>query len=1737
MSGVPQQARAVGAAGGRYLLTCAMRRYEHSPEWDREELRADVQRVVALLCGDFLPVDGRYLHVDVLGDSPTSVELLDRLRSFCKSPDRRSDDYIVLYLTGHGEIPEDGDHILLTADTDPSDLLHRSVRTADLVRLALADTRVRRLLLLLDTCYSGHGAEVVTREALRRIEQPAASDHDHGGAGSGRGVIVVAATRPYEQALPGAFTGGLDRAARSLASAGNAVPTLRVGALINGIKADALKPPSQSCVWHAVGMDADEPAFLLNPRYSRSLVDLDLLEQERARSGEQRAGNLRQRFLPATRWFTGRHAALADLAGWLNDAGGDWLPRVVSGQAGSGKTAVLGLLAALSDVDQAPTIPRDGLPVGLNVADSAIGDAVHAGTMTTDQVRDRIAAAAGLRVDSTQDLVQGLQHVDNPLTVLVDALDESVDPHGLITGLLNPLISHCAGHVRFLLGTRPHLLTPNLLGTPDSGRYVPVDLDSEAYADPSSIRAYVRRILLAQDSLDSAYRPSGVYRVISAEVLDAVTAAIGDAAGPSFLVARIAATTEATVGKPPSPKDPSWLASLPRRAGEAMRRDLRVRLGASANKAASLLLPLAYAQGGGLPWEDIWSRLADVLSPGHGYRDDDLFWLRRAAGSYAVEGVADGRSVYRLYHRALAEHLLEDRDQQADELAITNTFISLVPAGPGGVRDWAGAHPYIRTHLATHAARAASIDPLLADPGYLLASGRAQLLVGAATASSPPARAAADVYRHSSHHLRTKPPTEHASYLQLAARRRRAADLADALDPFRPDGTWSTRWASWRLQSPHHTLTGHADAVLSVAVGELDRRPVVVSAGGATVRVSDLATGAQVGAPFTGHTREVASLAVAELDGRPVVVSGGWDDTVRLSDLATGAAVGDPFTGHTGVVSTLAMAELDGRPIVVSGSHDGSVRVWDLANRTPVGAPFTGHTSWVTTLAVTELDGRAVVVSGDRDGTLRVWDLADGTPIGAPFTGHTSWVTAAAVAELDGRPVLVSCGTDGIAAAWEVWDLATGAPVGGPFPGRVESVVVSELDGRPVVVAGGRDGTVRVWDLATGAAVSDPFTGHTGVVTSVVVAELDREPVVVSGGRDGTVRVWDLATRAGVSDPFTGHRDEVTTLALAELDGRPVVVSGSEDGTVRVWDLATGTPVGAPFTGHTSWVTSVAVAELDGRPVVVSGGQDGTVRVWDLATGAPVGDPFPGPAQSIVVAHLHHRPVVVAAGGATVRVWDLATRAAVGTPFTGHTERVATVAVADLDDLPVVVSGCWDGTVRVSDLATGAPVGTPFTGHTSLVHSVAVGELHGHPVVVSGGNDRTVRVSDLATGAPVGAPFTGHTDVVTSVAVAELNGRPVVVSGGMDRMVRVWDLATRSPVGNPFTGHTDWVSSVVVARLGGRPVVVSGGRDRTVRAWDLATRAPIGDPFTGHTDVVTSVAVAELNGRPVVVSGGTDRTVRVWDLAIGAPVGAPFTGHTTGVTSVAVADLDGRLVVVSAGSAAVRVSDLATGAPVGAPFTGHMGEVTSVAMAELGGRPVVASGGGATLRVWDLATRAPVDNWLTRRALRWTKSLTVAELDRRPMLIHGRDSIRGDQSVLLWDLTRRRAIRRLLRRVRLRHSGPVLTTLPNPHKGSFSIVTGSAGGVLRFWDVATRTDVTTAISGSGPISAGAPLGSQHVVIGAGDTVFLYRYPSPMNAAPIVKIQLDSPIRSLATRHPATVVAATDHGLIVLDVPH
>lgn len=244
----------VGAPGGRFLIAAAVSRYPKAPQWDVPELAESRERVIGLFTGL------GYHHVSDLGLDPTKDQLTEHLRGFCRSEQRRADDVVAVYIAGHGHVLEEGgEHVILTSDADPDDL-YNALPTADLARKMLLGTRVRRLLLLLDTCYSGEGANALAAAALTRMTRQWQSD-------PGSGFVVVSAAQPDEEAEVGSFPRLLTAAVGALSAADTSRATLAIDAVVQAMNGDPDKRDYHTITFNQGGMTGLVPLFLPNPAY------------------------------------------------------------------------------------------------------------------------------------------------------------------------------------------------------------------------------------------------------------------------------------------------------------------------------------------------------------------------------------------------------------------------------------------------------------------------------------------------------------------------------------------------------------------------------------------------------------------------------------------------------------------------------------------------------------------------------------------------------------------------------------------------------------------------------------------------------------------------------------------------------------------------------------------------------------------------------------------------------------------------------------------------------------------------------------------------------------------------------------------------------------------------------------------------------------------------------------------------------------------------------------------------------------------------------------------------------------------------------------------------------------------------------------------------------------------------------------------------------------------------------
>ena len=132
-------------------------------------------------------------------------------------------------------------------------------------------------------------------------------------------------------------------------------------------------------------------------------------------------------------------------------------------------------------------------------------------------------------------------------------------------------------------------------------------------------------------------------------------------------------------------------------------------------------------------------------------------------------------------------------------------------------------------------------------------------------------------------------------------------------------------------------------------------------------RYAMLAAAARPGiAALTGHTDRIHSMTFSP-DGN-TLVTGSYDGTVRLWDVATHRQIGAPLAGHDGEIYSVAFSP-DGK-VVASGADDGMVRLWDVATHRQIGAPLAGHDDEINSVAFSP-DGKTLVASG-ADGTSAV---------------------------------------------------------------------------------------------------------------------------------------------------------------------------------------------------------------------------------------------------------------------------------------------------------------------------------------------------------------------------------------------------------------------------------------------------------------------------------------------------------------------------------------------------------------------------------------------------------------------------------------------------------------------------------------------------------------------------------------------------------------------------------------------
>jgi hypothetical protein len=693
----------------RRFLSIATATYDNPPWWPLPVMD-EVQALHNWLCNRALADRSFSPWHSELAHDPTKDAIRQALEDPSPAERFRDADAVVLYITGHGHV-EDGSHWLVLRRTERDRVRATALKTSDLFGWML-DTGVQHLLVICDLCYAGAAAKDVIR-----FDRPPPS-----------GWVGITSVSAGEQAMTGALT----EAIRSFLDeldlpegqkyGSSTDPYLCVGDLLRVLqrKLSRLDPPQTlSLLTNRVpSLDLRSPC-LPNPHYQSGAArvavelarrDLALLPSDLLAHWSPKARGVPTDADPG--WlFTGRRELMTRL---IEFASGPPTALVVTGRAGCGKSAALARLVTLSDPTfrreheaEVTKIPDELLPQlgAVDLAAVATGKsaaeilmqicgAVGASPATDCNLADQPTAATGPDVSGagwrpvvalgsaravTEAWLAGwwswLRQQPEPVTVVVDALDEAADPFGVLTSVLQRLDLPAPEprRLRLLLAVRSlgadngesvgqaqgidssssqaHANLADLAKQRLGGQLIRAD--SHPYWNAADVADYVEEILHTVDRSPYTDIQHGTMR-------HRLGAVIAGGVGRSFLIARIVADSLAARAFVQDPDDPQFRAVLEQGVLGVLQNDLQQSLSpADRRRAVDLLRATAYAFGRGIPWLDIWPAVATAITTnGINYEDHDIAWLldSRLSG-YLVTDQEDGITVYRPFHDSLRDAL------------------------------------------------------------------------------------------------------------------------------------------------------------------------------------------------------------------------------------------------------------------------------------------------------------------------------------------------------------------------------------------------------------------------------------------------------------------------------------------------------------------------------------------------------------------------------------------------------------------------------------------------------------------------------------------------------------------------------------------------------------------------------------------------------------------------------------------------------------------------------------------------------------------------------------------------------------------------------------------------------------------------------------------------------------------------------------------------------------------------
>ncbi|MGV9708563.1 WD40 repeat domain-containing protein [Streptomyces sp. NPDC003483] len=1066
----------------------------------------------------------------------------------------------------------------------------------------------------------------------------------------------------------------------------------------------------------------------------------------------------------------------------------------MTGTPGVGKSAVLGRIVTTADPAIAAALPAEDDAVRAPIG--SISCAVHAKGKTSLDVASEIARAASANIPArVEDLPPALrtaldEREIRQFAVVIDALDEAVSPEearSIVTHIILPLVETCAdAGVRVLVGSRSRDDHGGLIETFGPAAET-VDLDSEVYFHEADLSAYARATLL----LLGAERPGNPYA--DPRVADPVADRIAELSGKNFLVAGLVARTHGLYDtEAVRPEDVSFTPTV----GAALK-DYLYRLPTVGGvKAQEALAALAYAEAPGFSlelWATAIAAISGISIPSAQLR---IFSLSSAANFLIETSSVGDISLYRLFHQALNDSLIDDRGDNSakmlDERAISRAFIAT-----GRSTAWERSSEYLLRSLPGHAQRGGILDELLLDDDYLLHADLRRLIPVADQNASEASRHRARLIRKTPEAISANPDAR-ISYFSVTELQE---SLGDSYRKYSRRTPYRALWTTVNPRTEEVTLEGTEGVVDAVAALRVDGRDVLASASGAgDIRVSD---------PSTGETLQVLEGSLAN-------------------------------------IIALCAVRIGSQTLLASASDNGNITLWD-STRWQVAHSLSGagriHVQSMCNVTSSDSSYLAIV---NQEGRLSIWRPANGDEY--RVLEELDWVEAICPLLFNNREYLL-CIAEGSALIVNPEDGNVVRCLNDELPpGEVSSVCSVEVDGSGAYACSFVDGGVAIFHAESGELLREAQFAAADVRGISTVHS--RQGTLLVAYHESEILTWDPNSEEAIRK-LTGHTGDITSLCNVHVGIRSMIASGSVDNSVRLWDPE------AVRTGHKleeigSGVVGMASVDLESRSALLAGSYSGTVRVFSANTGRTFRNlgRYTNYVSAIASARVGGKALaMIGDHHGRISLVDSVSKE-IFRSYQRHESPVTAIHPFKVNDWSLVATGDHSGNIRVWDPISGDAV-SEIDDWFQSISSISSTEVSGETLLACTGGKSDSNRGDIALFDPVTGGFIDglyeHEYSVRSVIEMKFGRKTVLVSCGDDFEGLVWDVKLRSAVAL-LEGHRDRVWSACQIQIGRWTALATGGDDRTIRLWEPGSwrsliEVPVYHPVTSLAQVDATLVV------------------------------------------------------------------------------------------------------------------------------------------------------------------------------------------------------------------------------------------------------------------------------------------------------